>query len=148
MNDDLAKQLRERVQEFYETHGAAFSSTRTFVWKEEEINDESIFVDILDEDKLLIYSNTYKYGIVIYINESIVNIKYSIINNQNENDNKMLGLYKSKTINDYLDVSESLLKNDNQMNMNEISTKKNMSMDESEKKFSLDQVFNFLNELN
>jgi ubiquinone/menaquinone biosynthesis C-methylase UbiE len=37
MNDDLAKQLRERVQEFYETHGAAFSSTRTFVWKEEEI---------------------------------------------------------------------------------------------------------------
>ena len=37
MNDDLAKQLRERVQEFYETHGSAFSSTRTFIWKEEEI---------------------------------------------------------------------------------------------------------------
>lgn len=37
MNDDLAKELRERVRVFYETYGQAFSDSRTFIWKEEEL---------------------------------------------------------------------------------------------------------------
>lgn len=37
MNTDLAKSRREGVADFYETHAAAFSQTRTFVWPEERL---------------------------------------------------------------------------------------------------------------
>ncbi len=37
MNTDLAKSRRAGVADFYETHAAAFSQTRTFVWPEERL---------------------------------------------------------------------------------------------------------------
>lgn len=37
MNDELAKQLRRSVSDFYESQGAAFGRTRAIVWNEEKI---------------------------------------------------------------------------------------------------------------
>ncbi|MBP7134316.1 class I SAM-dependent methyltransferase [Patescibacteria group bacterium] len=42
MTTELAKQLREGVQAFYEAQGTAFSETRAFVWKEETLVAERI----------------------------------------------------------------------------------------------------------
>ncbi len=42
MTTELAKQLREGVQTFYEAQGTAFSETRAFVWKEEALVAERI----------------------------------------------------------------------------------------------------------
>jgi ubiquinone/menaquinone biosynthesis C-methylase UbiE len=37
MNDELAKQLRQSVADFYESQGAAFGRTRAIVWNEEKL---------------------------------------------------------------------------------------------------------------
>ncbi|MDO8584228.1 MAG: class I SAM-dependent methyltransferase [bacterium] len=42
MNKDSAKDLAQSVNEFYETHGAAFGRTRGFVWAEEKLVAERI----------------------------------------------------------------------------------------------------------
>lgn len=42
MNDELAKQLRESVQQFYEHNGGAFGATRAFYWQEEAMIAEKM----------------------------------------------------------------------------------------------------------
>lgn len=37
MNDDLAKQLRASVRDFYESQGASFGRTRAIIWNEEKL---------------------------------------------------------------------------------------------------------------
>jgi ubiquinone/menaquinone biosynthesis C-methylase UbiE len=42
MNDELAKEIRQSVAEFYETYGPAFARTRGFTWPEEKMIADQI----------------------------------------------------------------------------------------------------------